>query len=97
MNKKIILCICLVGMLLMLVGCAANSTITDDFGYERVMKYGLVVIRSYEDGKQEICYDPATKVCYLKLWNEYRLAVSPYYIIGEDGKPEIAVYGVNFK
>lgn len=96
MNKKIILCICLVGMLLMLVGCE-NHTITDDFGYERVMKYGLVVIRSYEDGKQEICYDPATKVCYLKLWNEYRLAISPYYIIGEDGKPEIAVYGVNFK
>lgn len=96
MNKKIILCICLVGMLLMLVGCE-NHTITDEFGRERVTKYGLVVIRSYEDGKQEICYDLATKVCYLMLWNDYRLALSPYYIMSDDGKPEIAVYGVNFK
>lgn len=96
MNKKIILCICLISMLLMLVGCE-KKTITDEFGRERVVEYGLIVIRSYEDGKQEICCDPVTKVCYLKLYSAHLLALSPYYVIGEDGKPEIAVYGVNFK
>lgn len=93
--KKILLVISLLILVFILTGC---MTITDDSGAERKIEYGLVTIDKVSgDGCFEICYDPTTKICYMKIIGYYRLGVSPYYIIGDDGKPEIAVYGVNYK
>lgn len=93
--KKILLVISLLILVFILTGC---TTVTDDNGVERKIEYGLVTIDkvSGDDGF-EICYDPTTKICYMKIRGYYKLAISPYYIIGNDGKPEIAIYGVNYK
>ncbi len=93
--KRILLIVCVILLVITLTGCAR---VTDDYGIERSVSYGLVTIDKVSgDGYFEICYDPTTKICYMKITGYYRLAVSPYYIIGNDGKPEIAIYGVNYK
>ena len=93
--KKILLVISLLILVFTLTGC---MTVTDDNGVERNVEYGLVTLSKVSrNGDFEICYDPTTKICYMKLSSIYRLGVSPYYIIGNDGKPEIAIYGVNYK
>jgi len=93
--KKIILVLLLVAVMFIVVGC---MKVTDEYGIQRVTTYGFTVLRSVTtDGSHEICYDPETKICYVMITGIYRLALSPYYIIGEDGKPEIAAYGVNYK
>lgn len=93
--KKILLIISLLILVFILTGC---TTVTDDNGIERKIEYGLITIdEESKNGHFEICYDPTTKICYMKLSSVYRLAISPYYIIGNDGKPEIAIYGVNYK
>ena len=93
--KKILLIICLIVCAIILVGCAK---VKDEYGVDRKIEYGLITLNTVSgDGEFEICYDPTTKICYMKITGFYRLAVSPYYIIGEDGKPEIAVYGENYK
>ncbi len=93
--KKILLVISLLILVFTLTGC---MTVTDDTGVERNIEYGLITIDKVSgNGCFEICYDPTTKICYMKIIGVYRLGVSPYYIIGNDGKPEIAIYGVNYK
>lgn len=93
--KKILLVVSLLVLAFVLTGC---MTVKDDNGIDRKIEYGLVTLDTVSgDGCFDICYDPTTKICYMKITGFYRLAVSPYYIIGEDGKPEIAVYGVNYK
>jgi len=93
--KKILLVTGLLILVFILTGC---TTVTDDNGVERKIEYGLITIdKVSRNGGFEICYDPTTKICYMKLSSVYMLGVSPYYIIGNDGKPEIAIYGVNYK
>ncbi len=93
--KKLLIFLCLILCLCVLSGC---QTVTDEFGNERAIQYGLVEINKVSgNGDFSICYDPTTKICYMQIYGLYRIALSPYYIIGEDGKPEIAVYGVNYK
>ncbi len=96
--KKIFVCLMLVSCLFALAGC--KTKITDEFGNERIVGFGLVEVKALSEQRYErnkICYDPATKICYLKAEGYHSLAICPYYIIGEDGAPEIAVYGVNYK
>ena len=96
-RKKIILFIVLMAFaILFCAGCATK--VMDTNGIERtVTPYGFVEI-AYVNGnnKSVICYDPATMICYVSVTEAYRLALSPYYIIGKDGRPEIAVYGSNY-
>lgn len=94
--RKVSLLIMLFIVATVLSGCV-NKT-TDYKGVERKVEYGLVEIGAVSgDGQFTVCYDPTTMVCYMKIWSTYRLAISPYYIIGENGEPEIAVYGVNYQ
>lgn len=81
-------------ILFFLTGCVK---ITDVTGKERIISYGLVeVSEGYGDGKHVIVYDPQTLICYITVSSVYKYGISPYYILGADGKPEIAVYGVNY-
>lgn len=96
--KKVILVLLLAAVLFVVAGCAKK--VIDENGVERETDYGLIVIEKSHsgiDGNREIAYDPITKVCYVVIDDTYRAGISPYYIIGADGKPEIAVYGVNYK
>lgn len=95
--KKAILLTMFMLLIIVLAGC---TKVTDPNGIERNASYGLVEVEtkfnSAIHGNAVVCYDPKTMVCYLKILESYRMGLSPYYVIGEDGKPEIAVYGVNY-
>lgn len=92
---KKILCILLCIILCLLV--SACEKITDENGVERNIEYGLIEVGKVSgNGYSVICYDPATKICYLVVSVPYKYGISPYYIINESGEPEIAVYGVNY-
>jgi len=89
------LCILLCAILCLLVSACGKTT--DENGIERNIEYGLVEVRKISgNGYSVICYDPVTKICYLVVSVPYKYGISPYYIIGENGEPEIAVYGMNY-
>lgn len=97
--KRFLLLLVLLLFAIMLSGCVQKTI--DSKGIERHVSYGLIEIETLNGNGAEpsdtvVAYDPQTMICYLKISGYYRLGISPYYIIGEDGKPEIAVYGVNY-
>lgn len=93
MVKRILVIILLMITLICLTGCKT----TDIYGNERSIEYGLIEInRISGNGHVKVVYDPNTCICYLVETGPYEYGISPYYIIGKDGKPEIAIYGVNY-
>lgn len=90
----------LVAVLIIMSSC--SNKVTDDSGVEHDILYGLVIadtlydLSSLQDQHLCVAYDRTTKVCYLLAYGGYRLTISPYYVI-KDGKPEIAIYGKNYK
>ena len=94
-KKKMILLVCLLlAAVMLLSGCVKT---TDIYGNERVIEHGLVHIGMIDgDGWTTIAYDPNTMICYMYIGEPYKAALSPYYVLDEDGYPEIAVYGVNY-
>ena len=91
MIKKITIVILLVSALFLLCGCDNSS--------DQYNSYGFIIINNSYNGNNlcSICYDPASKVCYIFIEFANRVGLSPYYILNEDGKPEIGVYGQNVK
>lgn len=97
--KKIILILVLIGLVCVLSGC--QSTAVDIYGNEKTVTYGFIEIKSAEYGTLApewscICYDPKTKICYIIVEELYKTGLSPYYIVNDDGKAEIAIYGMNY-
>ena len=94
MKKRIQMIILMAVMLFLLTGC---MTTTDINGDERPVEYGLVRVHTISgNGASYVAYDPETLVCYILVSGAYRYGISPYYIMGKDGEPEIAVYGLNY-
>ena len=96
--KKLAIIALLIAALFIITGCATKTI--DEKGVERETDYGLIVIKSQYDAMDGCCklaYDPVTKVCYMVINGYYRAGITPYYVIGKDGKPEIAVYGDNYE
>lgn len=98
--KKIIAIFILITIMLMMAGC--STTITDPEGKTRLVKYGFIEITKKHEGnlanskRSGVYYDPRTSICYLITEELYGCGICPYYIIGENGQPEIAIYGVNY-
>lgn len=92
--KKAIAIVLLLILLVILTGCVK---VTDSYGITRKINDGLVNVATVSgNGYFEICYDSTTMICYMKIYRPQGIAVSPYYVIGENGEPEIAVYGKNY-
>ena len=95
MKKRLIFLAILLVALLALTGCA--DKVKDIHGTEQTIHYGFVKIRELNgNGDTAIACDPSTMICYYYYQYLYAFSISPYYIIGENGTPEIAVYGVNY-
>lgn len=95
MKKRLIFLVILLAAFLVLTGCA--NKVKDIHGVEQTVHYGFVKIRELNgNGDTAIVYDPSTMICYYYYTSPYNFGISPYYIIGESGTPEIAVYGVNY-
>ena len=95
--KKIVICAILIFIILALAGC---KKVTDPYGIERNMASEFIKVKNLSQigsGKASIYYDPETMICYMQITSLYSLCLTPYYVLGENDKPEIAVYGVNYK
>lgn len=98
-TKAILVIVCCVLILFVLSGCT-HTVVNPETNIEYEIQYGLYVVKKvyeYGDASSVIAYDPKTNVCYFVIDNFRRAGITPYYIIGEDGTPEIAVYGKNYK
>lgn len=88
--KKIIIFGLIILCLLSCVAC--GETVTNEYG-QKVMDFGPYVGISKEQGKDDagngyniyLIYEEDTKIVYRFLTTAYRAALTPYYIIGEDG------------
>lgn len=92
--KRVIVLLLLVALTFGLAGCSQNNTpmhannmLEPLERYESAMSgYGYIYIVK----------DMDTNVCYIICSFSGRWSMCPYYVINENGKPEIAVYGVNY-
>ena len=98
--KKYILIIILIISCLILSGC--GKTVKESYlGYEQEheLKYGhyAIIKDYYEDGGHSyLTYDIETKIMYQIIASPHCLGISEYYI-NKNNKPEIAIYGYNYK
>ena len=90
--KKILIAIVLIICIFMFTSCSSYKVTEDsnEYGY-------FIKIISYKDtdALTTLMYDPITKIIYIKISAGYHAGISVYYTM-IDGKPEIAIYGVNW-
>ena len=89
--KKILLALVLIVCIFIFTGCSRKVTEdSNEYGY-------FIKITSYNDPGEwtTLMYDPVTKVIYVKISGAYQAGLSVYYTM-INGKPEIAIYGVNW-
>ena len=99
--KKLLIGLLVSGLALSFTGCG-DKTINDRG--EEVYSFGqFIEIKSYEfttsysnQYVQHFVYDKDTKIVYVLYEKPYGMAASSYYVLDENGKPEIAVYGENY-
>lgn len=90
--KKFIIVLIMLAIIIFLTGC---GKVKNENGEYVNSNFGLVEIETKH--QKQLLYDPETKIVYMYIYGLYRAGISPYYVIGENGKPEVAIYGVNYK
>lgn len=83
--KRFLLILLVISSVLLLTGCCKDGN----------SLFGLVIL-SNPDANTYICYDKKTNVVYYCYRSTYLASMTEYYIINKDGKPEIAIYEVNY-
>ena len=99
--KKLLIGLLVSGLALSFTGC--GDKVINDKG-EKVSTYGQFIEikrNSYTDNSgnsvnQTFMYDKDTKIVYVYTERSYSTSTMPYYVLNENGKPEIAVYGENY-
>lgn len=98
--KKLLIGLLVSGLALSFSGCG-DKTINDKG--EEVDSFGqFIEIKSYNFTTsfsryiQHFVYDKDTKIVYILYERSYGVATSLYYILDENDKPEIAIYGENY-
>ena len=99
--KKLLIGLVATVLVISFTGC--GDKIINDNG-EKVSVYGqFVEIKSNnyreESGDavvQRFMYDKDTKIVYIYTEHVYSVSMTPYYVLDENGKPEIAIYGENY-
>lgn len=98
--KKLLIGLLISGLTLSFAGC--GDKVINDRG-EKVSSYGQFIEikrNHYTDSKGEgtsqiFMYDKNTKIVY--VYTECKsTSTMPYYVLDENGKPEIAIYGENY-
>jgi len=99
--KKLLIGLLVSGLTLSFAGCG-NEVINDSV--EKVSSYGQFIEikrNHYVDSRanatdQIFMYDKDTKIVYVYTERSYSTSTMPYYVLDENGKQEIAVYGENY-
>lgn len=97
--KKFIISILLCVLTIGLCACHVKTTTYSD-NQKKFLSNQFTVIKrvskaSIEDNTCYYLYDNETKIMYLYTCGGYHATMCPYYTI-VDGKPELAIYGVNW-
>ena len=99
--KKLLIGLLVSGLALSFTGC--GDKVINDNG-EKVSSYGQFIEikrNSYTDNcgnmvYQTFMYDKDTKIVYVYTERSYSTSTMTYYVLDENGKPEIAIYGENY-
>lgn len=99
--KKLFIGLLVTGLVLSLVGC--GDKVINDNG-ENVSAYGqfIEIKRNFytddlgKHARQTFMYDKDTKIVYVYTERLYSTSTMTYYVLDENGKPEIAIYGENY-
>ena len=99
--KKLLIGLLVSGLTLSFTGC--GDKVVNDKG-EKVQSFGQFIEikrNHYVDSRanatdQIFMYDKDTKIVYVYTERSYSTSTMPYYVLNENGKPEIAVYGENY-
>lgn len=96
--KKIIVWLMLVGCLTTLAGCTTLNSAKEELDpTHRFIKIERIKdVIDYSGAYRSIVYDSVTKVCYYRCIGTMGSGISPYYIVNDEGKAEVAIYGVNY-
>ena len=100
--KKLLIGLLVSGLALSFTGC--GDKVVNDKG-EKVQSFGQfieinktnIVLSDGYTVDQYFVYDKTTKIVYVLQDSSCYGGITPYYILNENGKPEIAVYGENHK
>ena len=99
--KKLLIGLLVSGLVLSCTGC--GDKVVNDKG-EKVQSFGQFIEINKTDVtssngyrfSQYFVYDKTTKIVYVLQDSSCYGGITPYYILDENGKPEIAVYGENY-
>lgn len=99
--KNLIIGLLMAGLALSFIGCSGD-TIINDKG-EKVQLFGQFIEINRTDihlsgctFSQYFIYDKTTKIVYVLQDTSCYSGITPYYVLDENGKPEIAIYGENY-
>ena len=99
--KKLLIGLLVSGLALSFTGC--GDKVVNDKG-EKVQSFGQFIEINKTDVtsssgyiySQYFVYDKTTKIVYVVQGSDHYGGITPYYVLDENGKPEIAVYGENY-
>lgn len=99
--KNLTVGLLMAGLALSFAGCGDKKI--NDSG-EKVQSFGqFIEIKKIRiapcDGRilsQYFVYDKTTKIVYVVQSPDRYSGITPYYVLDENGKPEIAIYGENY-
>lgn len=99
--KRLLIGLLVSGLALSCTGC--GDEVINDNG-KKVSSYGQFIeikTNNYTDSNanstyQKFMYDKDTKIVYVYTERSYSTSAMPYYVLDENGKPEIAIYGENY-
>lgn len=99
--KKLLIGLLVSGLALSFTGC--GDKVVNDKG-EKVQSFGQFIeinetLIASSNGyifSQYCVYDKTTKIVYVVQCSDYYSGITPYYVLDENGKPEIAIYGENY-
>ena len=99
--KNLTIGLLMAGLALSFSGCGGKAI--NDKG-EKVQSFGqFIEIKKIRiapcNGRilsQYFVYDKTTKIVYVVQSPDRYSGITPYYVLDENGKPEIAIYGENY-
>lgn len=99
--KRLLIGLFVSGLVFSFTGCG-NEVINENG--EKVSSYGQFIeikTNNYIDSNanntyQKFMYDKDTKIVYVYIEHSYSTSAMPYYVLDENGKPEITIYGENY-
>lgn len=99
--KRLLIGLLVSGLAFSFTGC--GDKVINEKG-EKVSSYGqfIEIKRNYYTDNmanntiQKFMYDKDTKIVYVYTERSYSTSAMPYYVLDENCKPEIAIYGENY-